>query len=237
MKMLGAVTQVVIDKGRGHLILENTPHDAYQYMYERLPDSGVTKDTPLKPDDPHWKRKGTLRKFDQNEIIEHIKRDYFKALGKTVTLNMDYHWLQPEGYLYIPDACVDGKKKCKMSLVLHGCGGTVSREVSYYGPVAAANDIIMVYPLTRGCWDGSKNEIEKGTDMAQTKMGIQQMFLGEILKRAKKPFDSTFDYKKDNISFQPIKNGMEWPCTSTTRNDCQAGLCCGKTWKTNQFFT
>ena len=135
-------------------------------MYERIPDSGVTSERPLKPDDPNWKSKGVLRKFDQNEIIDLIKNDYFKALGKEVTLDMKYHWLQPEGYVYYPDNCVTGTKKCKFSLVLHGCGGTASREVSYYGPVAAANDIIMVYPQSKACWDADKNEIEKGTAMA-----------------------------------------------------------------------
>jgi hypothetical protein len=43
----GADTDLVIDKGRGHALKDNTVYDALQYMYQRLPGSGVTKDKPL----------------------------------------------------------------------------------------------------------------------------------------------------------------------------------------------
>ena len=45
---LGATTDLVTDKGRGHIILDNTPYDALQFMYENIEGSGVTKANPLK---------------------------------------------------------------------------------------------------------------------------------------------------------------------------------------------
>ena len=83
----GADTDLVIDKGRGHALKDNTVYDAMQFMYQRLTGSGVTKDKPLTKENPNWKSMGKLMKFDQDQIIKDISADYIKVLGKQVNLD------------------------------------------------------------------------------------------------------------------------------------------------------
>lgn len=58
------------------------------------------------------------------------------------------------GYIYYPKQCYDGSKNCKVHMHLHGCGlpvdGTYAGLEYIYGrgynQVAAANDLIIIYP-------------------------------------------------------------------------------------------
>lgn len=49
-----------------------------------------------------------------------------------------------QAYAYYPKAC--GEKSCKFMLVLHGCGGRAENFAKSYTPIAADNDIVMVFP-------------------------------------------------------------------------------------------
>jgi poly(3-hydroxybutyrate) depolymerase len=66
------------------------------------------------------------------------------------------------GYIYIPHNCQKGG--CNLHVSLHGCLGTGSID-SYikdcdYLKYAASNDLIMLWPVDKNCWDvfGYTNE-------------------------------------------------------------------------------
>jgi poly(3-hydroxybutyrate) depolymerase len=74
--------------------------------------------------------------------------------------------LHPQGHVYVPSACADGKPACKLHIALHGClqNQDTAADAFYahagYNSWAEANAIIVLYPqvLARsgnpnGCWD------------------------------------------------------------------------------------
>lgn len=87
--------------------------------------------------------------------------EFIKAGGKKASTTD--HGLAQWGYMYMPDKCLE--KKCKMTMYLHGCGGTASRGVQMYAPLASANDIVMLYPVAENCWvkETSASDITKNS--------------------------------------------------------------------------
>lgn len=79
-----------------------------------------------------------------------------------------YNGLHEGGHLFVPDACANGTTSCGLHVVFHGCEqnqdfiGDQYWTRTGYNDIAAANDIILLYPQTKashslpnpkGCWD------------------------------------------------------------------------------------
>lgn len=89
-----------------------------------------------------WDLKGTLRPFSQAEFLPN---DYDFHTNQSMQLN---------GYVYTPNICTS--RSCNVHMSLHSCGyGTLEKWVNPndYLKYAAANDIIMLFPMHNKCWD------------------------------------------------------------------------------------
>ncbi|XP_062507721.1 uncharacterized protein LOC134184120 [Corticium candelabrum] len=79
-----------------------------------------------------------LLEFDQFEFFSSFKKASMDSIG----------------YVYVPSACRNRSKVCRLHVALHGC--EMSREYidsiyvehAGYNPIAEANDIIVLYPQT-----------------------------------------------------------------------------------------
>jgi len=70
-------------------------------------------------------------------------QEYSKVDGGDINVE---HKLEETGYLYIPNACKDGTKRCKFMIVSHGAGGQSERFGNKFGPFSTAYDIVMLFP-------------------------------------------------------------------------------------------
>lgn len=106
-----------------------------------------------------------VQAFDQRRVFSKFSDTPYNALQNAS--------MAREGYVFIPQACKDGRQ-CKLHVAFHGClqGGETDRRRSHSGNLfakfagynewAQANDIIVLYPQIQartlplnpqGCWD------------------------------------------------------------------------------------
>ena len=107
-----------------------------------------------------------LRAFDQRKVFGKFSNIPYTALQNAS--------MAREGYVFIPEACKDGRQ-CKLHIAFHGCkqGGTSDYRPGHTGNLfakyagynewAKANDMLVLYPQIqarslgpvnpRGCWD------------------------------------------------------------------------------------
>lgn len=78
-----------------------------------------------------------------------------------------------------------------MQLVLHGCGMRSSSMTDMWGPVAASNNVVLVIPQVRGCWDSFEGYT--GEDYLN-KDGIQMKFLAKIAEIVTEPISEKYEY-------------------------------------------
>ena len=144
-----------------------------QYLYERIPGSGVTPEKPLKPTDEHnWAENGVLLKFDQRELLS--EEDFANAL------------LEDYGYVYYPFSCIE--KKCKAMIFFHGYNVDALIACQNIIPVAAANDMVVLFPGAKFGFRISKqhnwaNKDKDFNDKYLTKEGLQIRFIMAAVKR------------------------------------------------------
>lgn len=103
--------------------------------------------------------------------------------------------LADEAYIFIPPACAEGRKVCRLHVWFHGCGGPAGSpfyesSVRYAGfnEWAETNDFVIFYPAMRswgttsqqqaGCWDGYG---QTGSDYA-LKSGQQIMAVRNMVQ-------------------------------------------------------
>ena len=115
----------------------------FQFLYENLPKSGITKEKPLAPSsfiDP--KASGRLLRFDQEKIIKDIALNDpehgIRDNGQTEE-EPTFHQLLKWGYVYYPLACV-GKDMpeggCLFHMVSNGCGDNARNIADVFVPIA-----------------------------------------------------------------------------------------------------
>jgi len=127
-----------------------------------------------------------LKDFDQAEFFgENAVGQFGNSLDKN-------------GYVFIPDNCVNGSVQCDLHLHLHGC--TQTREWIGDGyvrgtgliPLAAKNDIVMIFPQIQanfynphGCWNfiGYLPEDADNYQFA-TKQGTQMRVVAKMVEKA-----------------------------------------------------
>lgn len=105
---------------------------------QNLPMSGVSKATPLKPNDENWDKNGIVQKFDQQEFIQE-KEWAQSGLGK---------W----GYIYYPKSCTNSNSKCSAQFVLNGCSDKPLDLCQNEIPIASNNNLVLVFPHVKTCW-------------------------------------------------------------------------------------
>ena len=90
---------------------------------------------------------GTMTNFDQTEFVA---VNSTKIDGEPWTFE-ETHW-NKEGLIFTPNACLE--KMCHVHFSFHGCEGSPGSYSDYamLNPIAAANDVIVVYPGSL-CWD------------------------------------------------------------------------------------
>jgi len=91
--------------------------------------------------DYDWENSGdTWRAYDQKEFF-----------GSQVNWNNINLRNREAGWIYIPKVCETSQ--CRVHVALHGRGGNGAQMgAAGYNALAALNNIIMIYPDTRG-WD------------------------------------------------------------------------------------
>ncbi len=107
-----------------------------------------------------------VQAFDQREVFSKFSKTPYNALADAS--------MAREGYVFIPQACKDGRQ-CKLHVAFHGClqggetdprsghSGNLFAKFAGYNEWAQANDIIVIYPQIQarrtvplnpqGCWD------------------------------------------------------------------------------------
>ena len=88
--------------------------------------------------------------------------------------------MQDYGYLYKPYTCME--KKCNLHVALHGCGDDQpgSWILPYdYTNYAASNDIVLLFPFAKACWD---IRAQTGA-MYGTKVGVQMKALKAMIDK------------------------------------------------------
>jgi len=121
------------------------------------------------------------------ELLEFNQRDFF-TLDPILFSSMS-----GTGLIYVPKACKDGAKQCRLHVAFHGCmanehmvGDSFATETQY-NDVAELNDIIVLYPQTTstllspaGCWDWFGYT---GLIYFPTKFGNQPAGVNKMTKR------------------------------------------------------
>ncbi|CAG7724614.1 unnamed protein product [Allacma fusca] len=134
-----------------------------------------------------YKDQSSLSSPDATTILQPLREfSQSKFLAEA-----DAKFLDSIGYLYIPTNCVNGEKRCKFHVAMHGCRGSRSAvgsafvKESGYLEVAEKNDIVMIFPQSipfegnpDGCWDCFD---ASGPDAA-TKTGKQMRALMSMIK-------------------------------------------------------
>lgn len=94
--------------------------------------------------------------------------------------------LKKEALLYYPPQCIEGEKKCKLQIILHGCGGDAAwTALSYTGwlPLAYPNDIVTLFPQTvYSCWETWATDEMSGENWSTNK-GFQNQVFPKLVER------------------------------------------------------
>jgi len=123
-----------------------------------------------------------LKDFDQAEFFEDND-----AEGNSLDKN---------GYVFIPDSCVNGSVQCHLHLHLHGCtqtrewiGDGYIRETGFL-PLAQANNIVMVFPQIKagganpnGCWNFWGYLGDADNYQYATKQGKQMKAMAKMVEK------------------------------------------------------
>ncbi|OXA64238.1 uncharacterized protein LOC110862464 [Folsomia candida] len=144
---------------------------AYE-MFKHLYGDNITRP------EPGFVADGELLEFNQGE---------FFAIDPIVA-SMSY-----TGLIYVPKACKNWGKKCRLHVAFHGCManehmvGDGFATKTQYNDVAEVNDIIVMYPQTTstlispvGCWDWFGYT---GLGSFATKWGNQPAAVNKMTKR------------------------------------------------------
>ena len=118
-----------------------------KYLLPRVPGSGFSSSDDVKEEVKDWKSRGTIYKFDQMPYVRKALATLYSESSVDHFLDTrpkGKHALDHKGYLYQPDACK--QKKCNLQLVLHGCFNDAEKFLGRFGPMGAANDIILLAP-------------------------------------------------------------------------------------------
>lgn len=106
--------------------------------------AGIDRSIDVAPKDDNWESKGVMREFSQTEFVD---RKIWQWNG-----------LDDTGYVFYPTQCLVKNAKCKVHVNLHGCGQNYRYtylalpKYSGFNEYAVTNDIIVLYPQTRGSW-------------------------------------------------------------------------------------
>ena len=177
----------------------------------------------LKSKSENWKNEGVLKKFNQQEFL-------------TDSSLFDYTGFGEEGWVYIPNNCIDGTtKKCKLHVNLHGTGmGYASIGDNYFKRAgwleyAASNDLIMLFPqanyaLTNplGNWDINVPQpwkytepwlgayTEEGEHTILTNQGVQPKAIKAMIDRVISPQVSGIDLTLDAENGDLVGRTIWW---------------------------
>ena len=189
----------LIDTGdSGHTFLEDYPETILSFLY------GVLEYTPIVP--------ATSSTSDDSEGVlgtysEFSQREFFPD---------DIDWENDEnfrnrinGWIYTPKACEgEGSVNCRVHLAFHGCGGNAEAlGKTGYNDLAAANNIIMVYPDTR-CWD---NEGDIDPDGFNTNTGFIPTVIKNIIDRVTGDASSSGGDSSEDDERPPRPEGDDRP--------------------------
>lgn len=94
--------------------------------------------------------------------------------------------IRTRGWLYYPNVCETSQ--CKLVVWLHGGGGFGVQTLDGIGDLAAANEIVLLFPQgdtsgSTNCWEG-ENPGYTATD-AWSKDGVQQKAILDMIARLK----------------------------------------------------
>ena len=133
-----------VDTGAsGHSFSSAYPEIMLSFLYEALGYNDIIPATSSTNNDNDGVL-GTYEPFCQREFFpDDIDWESSKDFGG-----------RQNGWIYTPAACQgEGSAGCRVHFVFHGCGASAkSKGKAGYNDLAAANNIIMVYPDVR-CWD------------------------------------------------------------------------------------
>lgn len=149
-------------------------HDILRHIYGEL-------NPPAKMDSPD----GKIVKFDQSEFIEGEKSSMSK-----------------EAFVFVPRTCES--QKCRIHVAMHGCeqGAAVIGDLYYtttgYNEIAAANNIIVLYPQAepsntipfnpKGCWDfWGYSDADPDNPVFYTREAPQMKAIASMVKRLTEP--------------------------------------------------
>jgi len=141
---------------------------------------------------------GSIEPKDEEEVDFELKDfDQAEFFGENAVGQFG-NSLDKNGYVFIPDNCVNGSVQCHLHLHLHGC--TQTREWIGDGyvrgtgliPLAAKNNIVMIFPQIQanfynphGCWNFIGYLPEDGDNFQfATKQGTQMRVVAKMVEKA-----------------------------------------------------
>ena len=172
----------------------------------RVPGSGFTNSSQIRGDAKDWKSRGTVYTFDQMPYVRKALATLFGSSRVDQILRAhgdNEHALDHKGYLYQPHACKT--KKCNFQLVLHGCFQDNEPYMDRFGPMAAANDMVILAPKATTCWDNWTKYTEPytGKDTQYSNRSLQPVFFMEMIKQMKAPLSSWV--QQQNLETMPVE--------------------------------
>lgn len=120
------VVEHIKDPNMDHDYSQDWPAKAINGLYSNIPGAAMKTSDFIMTDDPAWKTKGEWNDFDQQPFIEEALDEYSKISGQDPSF-VD-HRLMEGGSYFVPSGCKqeNSTTKCKVMILLHGCGGDAS---------------------------------------------------------------------------------------------------------------
>ena len=187
----------------GHNLYDyDMPKDLLTHVLSNIEFNSIST---LNPSSADWQNLGVLRRFNQHEFVDAKPAGRMSGLAKN-------------GYVYYPDACVDGTvENCYVHMHLHGCmdnnqGMSKDSWINYgFVQYAATNNIILLMPQAEVTYfpangypcfkSGYILDDEADRDTYLTNTGIQGKAFKAMIERVLEDQDSaTYDYNAGNIN-------------------------------------
>ena len=188
-----------IDTGAtGHKFYEDYPETILSFLYDVLEYTPIVPATSSTSDDSEGVL-GTYSEFSQREFFP----------DDTDWENDENFMNRINGWIYTPKACEgEGSVNCRVHLAFHGCGGNAEAlGETGYNDLAAANNIIMIYPDTR-CWD---NEGDIDSDGFNTNTGFIPTVIKNIIDRVTEDASSSGGDSSEDDERPPRPEGDDRP--------------------------
>ena len=121
------------------------------HLFSNIPGTNFSHLNPKSPPEG-WRHLGSIKEFDQREFVDGGEEEFKKSDFKD------------HGGIFFPHACMAEDKHCNIHINMAGCWGSNDYwAMAGTGMIdyAATNDMILLMPWVKNCFDFRKETGEK----------------------------------------------------------------------------